>query len=165
MLIVEQPNIWSCVPAAFATATNIPFETLLEKIGHDGSEIIFPDLEEPLRRRAFHIQELVRALFDLGWIVSTYEFEFQAFIDEQHIHNIIYSDKENEAFIKKLFHDSFGVIGAIVKSTGKYHAVAWDGKQCYDPIGFIYPLSKYDPLVFLRVEKKIVLTEKLDCID
>jgi hypothetical protein len=152
MLIVEQPNVWSCLPAAFATVTGIPFETLLEKIGHDGSEIMFPDLKDPFRRQAFHHQELVRVLFELGWIVSTYEFELQAIIDEQHIRDIKYPDKE--AYIKKVLFNSFGVICAIVKSTGKYHAVAWDGKQCYDPTGFIYPLSKYDPLMFLRVEKK-----------
>lgn len=152
MLIVEQPNIWSCLPAAFATATGIPLETLLEKIGHDGSEIMFPDLKDPLRRRAFHTQELVRVLFDLGWIVATFEFESLAIIDEQHIYTVKYPNKE--ILIKKILFNSFGVICAIVKSTGKHHAVAWDGKQCYDPTGFIYPLSKYDPLIFLRVEKK-----------
>ena len=40
-------------------ALHLPVAELIESIGHDGSEIIWPELPEPMRRRGFHSQELI----------------------------------------------------------------------------------------------------------
>lgn len=50
-----------CSVKALALVLNKPVEQILQVIGHDGSEITWPELPEPQRRRAFHPQELVDA--------------------------------------------------------------------------------------------------------
>lgn len=54
-----KPNRWSCSVTAFAMAMDIPVKHLIQRIGHDGGEIIWPDLPEPTCRRGFHVQELI----------------------------------------------------------------------------------------------------------
>jgi len=39
---------------------NIPILEIIKEAGHDGSDIIFPHLEEPMCRKGFHSQELVK---------------------------------------------------------------------------------------------------------
>ena len=144
MIIVEQPNLWSCMPAAFATATGIPIFSLLESIGHDGSEIIFPDLPEPLCRRGFHGQELSRALLAFGFCVASFESRPFGYLDEEHTFEF------NEDLLS-IMDDSIGVLGGRVRSTGKLHAVAWDGTQCYDPNGFTHDRNYYEAEIYYRI--------------
>ena len=56
----------NCHLNAFAVATGIDREVLLSYLGHDGSEIVFPNEPEPTCRRGFHVQELLYAGFKLG---------------------------------------------------------------------------------------------------
>ena len=60
MELQHRPEPWMCMPLAFAMALDMPVADLLAAIGHDGSEIVFPSLPEPLCRRCFHIQELIQ---------------------------------------------------------------------------------------------------------
>lgn len=155
MIIQQVDNNWSCVPAAFATATGIPLDELLEVIGHDGSHLIFPDLEEPYCRRGFNGQELVTALFCFGWLAVQVEKIPQSITDETHIFDIIYSDPD--IVMKAFMENSIGVIAGTFLSTGKRHAAAWDGQQCFDPSGMIYPLDKYEVDIYYlltRIESR-----------
>jgi len=152
MIIQTSPNNWSCVPYAFATATGIEVTTLLDTIGHDGSEIIFPDLEEPFCRRGFLGQEVVLALYSLGWLASEFQFEPFGFYDDTHAFTIEYSSDMKKS-LSNLLENSIGVVCGAIKTTGKQHAVAWDGKQCYDPTGFIYPLDRYDIYVYYTLKE------------
>lgn len=70
---VIQPNRWSCLPSSFAMACDQPLEMILKIIGHDGSYIEHPGLEEPYCRRAFHIQECIWAAHQLGFSVTPFE--------------------------------------------------------------------------------------------
>ena len=146
MNIVISPNAWSCLPAAFATATGVPFETLLENIGHDGSEIVFEDRPDPECRRAFTSQEVAIALLDYGFLVGTFESYSSGCLDETHQYELDHSD-----VVRRIMNDSIGVLGVVVKSTENLHAVAWDGLRCYDPTGFIYPLDSYRVQVYYRL--------------
>lgn len=56
----KNPNAWSCLPAAFATALEVPLESIIALVGHDGSEITHAGLPEPLKRRGFHSQEMIK---------------------------------------------------------------------------------------------------------
>jgi len=148
--IVESPNNWSCVPAAFATATGLPFDLLLDKIGHDGSQIIFPDLPEPLCRRGFLGQELAYTLLTLGWLVASYEFAPYGIVDGDHAFEMRW---ENMDDVKStILRNSIGVIAGIVNTTNRPHATAWDGKKCYDPSGFVYDLDRYTPEIYYRLQ-------------
>ena len=143
MKIIQQPNTWSCMPAAFATVTGVPFETLIESIGHDGSAILFPDLDDPLCRRGFLGQELVRASLRFGFLFGTFEANIIGYLDDDHCYEI---DEEN---LLDIMIDYIGVIGPTVNN--RLHSVAWDGSQCYDPTGFIYPLDRYQVQVYYRL--------------
>ena len=68
-----QPNRWSCLPCSTAMACGVSVEKIYEIIGHDGSEIIHPILDEPFCRRAFHIQECIWAAWKLGFFVMPFE--------------------------------------------------------------------------------------------
>ena len=68
-----KPNKWSCAVTAFAMALHVPVQELIQEIGHDGSEIVFPELEEPMRRRGFHSQELIYAAWKRGFTVTPIE--------------------------------------------------------------------------------------------
>ena len=139
MIIVETPNRWSCLPCAFATATDTPLEKILRVIGHDGSEIIWYDLSEPECRRSFVGTELVKAMYQLGYLATRFDTTIDISQDEER--NLRIDDTE---FVKGVMTFSIGVITGIVRSTGKWHAVAWDGLRCLDPNGFIYPLEKFE---------------------
>src|SRR5260221_108718 len=66
MNLQKQPNRWSCLPTAFAMVLDISVKEVITEIGHDGSEIVYPNLEEPKCRRAFHIQELIDFAISIG---------------------------------------------------------------------------------------------------
>jgi len=68
-----KPNQWSCSVTAFAMALRVPVAELIKKIGHDGSQIVFPALEDPMCRRGFHSQELIRAAWQYGFTCTPIE--------------------------------------------------------------------------------------------
>lgn len=142
MEIRVQTTRWSCVAAAFATVLDMDLETLIEAIGHDGSEIMFEDLPEPLCRRSFNLQELGLVLWARGYIVGHYDVEPLAIIDEDHIYNLSYENCD--ARFAEIMDNTVGVGCGLIRGTEKTHAFAWNGISAYDPTGFIYPLSRYE---------------------
>lgn len=151
MLIRTQPTRWSCVPSAFATVLNMEVETLLEYIGHDGSEIVFDDLPDPLCRRAFQTQELTLVLWKLGYNVVSFDIEPLAFVDPEHVFTLDHLEPE----ILKIMSESIGVGCGHIRDTEKTHAFAWNGSLCYDPTGFIYPLSRFELYSFHAISKRV----------
>jgi len=69
-----KPNAWSCSITALAMTLDIPVSEVITEIGHDGSEIIFPNMDEPMRRRGFHSQELVEIAWHHGYAMTPIEF-------------------------------------------------------------------------------------------
>jgi hypothetical protein len=63
----------NCLLNSFSVVTGVSYDTLVEDIGHDGMEIVWPDAREPYCRRGYHIQEIVTALFDRGFLVVEFE--------------------------------------------------------------------------------------------
>ena len=62
MKLITQENRYSCVVCAFAMASARSVNDLIVSVGHDGSEIMFPDSDHPWR--GFHVQEMILALID-----------------------------------------------------------------------------------------------------
>lgn len=147
MIIQPAPNRWSCTPAAFATATDLPVQQLIDFIGHDGSEIIYPDLPEPYCRRGFLAAEVTRVLWYYGWVAGV--------LEKSALH---ISGPEDDirvqtlsvwAGLESIMRDQIGVFGGVsLHGSNVPHTVAWDGHDCYDPKGFIYPLSRYRVDIF-----------------
>lgn len=72
-MLQNKPNPWGCAVTAFAMAIDIPVQQLMREIGHDGSEKIFTHLPEPMCRRGFHSQELIRAAWLHGFACTPFE--------------------------------------------------------------------------------------------
>jgi hypothetical protein len=161
-----QPNRWSCLPTAFAMAMNIPVGEILTYIGHDGSEIIWPDLPEPKCRRAFHPQEIIMFAFVRGWAAIHFELNPQSVIIDleeefmritaglvesdymeamntiEKIKKGIYSTVVDNEVLERLVIANRGVLVGTTEN-GNEHAVAWERGMIYDPNGTTYPITRF----------------------
>ena len=52
---------------------DMPLADIFDEIGHDGSQIIWPDLPEPMCRRGFHPQELIDVCLARGYAATRIE--------------------------------------------------------------------------------------------
>lgn len=149
MKLVESPNRWSCLPCSFAMALDISLSEMLGRIGHSGDAIVWPDLPEPLRRRTFHIQECTAVCLYLGFGVTEYQFGPMLTADGINVLEIT-----PLIDIAKLMSVSKGVL--IGKGRKRGHAVAWDGKHVFDPLGMVYDIenqSMFTPSSYFLVNK------------
>lgn len=133
----KQPNEWSCLPTAFAMVLDIPVTEIFETLGHNGSEIIFPDEPEPYCRRSFHIQELIDIcmLRNIGVVAVELHPVSEA---QGRQYKVPVSDRRLDYY---LVNYSGVLVG--VGSAGKPHAVAWSGVRVFDPNGTTYGISEF----------------------
>ena len=47
MRLLRKPERWMCLPASFAMVLDLPLGDIFREIGHDGSQVVWPDLLEP----------------------------------------------------------------------------------------------------------------------
>ena len=131
MRLQTSPNLWSCLPTAFAMAIGCPVEHLIESIGHDGSEITWPNLDEPMCRRGFHIQEIIAVLTGL----AVTPIERSPRIAPNLTATPVTID--NEYLFQSVAHMTRGVLTGRTPKCG--HAVAYDHGAVCDPRGIINP--------------------------
>jgi hypothetical protein len=138
MKIQKQPNKWSCLPTAFSMVSGVPLKKIILSIGHDGSEIISELKDEHClvssvmySHRAFHLQELILAMWKFGFYVTPLETCATFLINDKIVKQDI------TPYLRRK-----GVFLGSVK--GKRHAVAWNGRMIYDPNGTIYAKEKFD---------------------
>lgn len=138
MRLQKQPNNWSCLPTAFAIVLNVDVPVIFKYLGHDGSEIIFPERESPYNRKAFHPQELVEYALEKH---NRYVVQFDAEICRQNM----YGDIKSSSDVRTLLYyteSNHEKVLAGTDSNGKYHAVACDKyRNTYDPNGTIHSLN------------------------
>jgi hypothetical protein len=60
-------NNYSCLLDAASALLNVDVEILAAEVGHDGSEILWPELPEPRNHRGFHIQEIIELFLLRGF--------------------------------------------------------------------------------------------------
>ena len=73
MRLLRKPERWMCLPTSFAMVLDLPLSAIFDEIGHDGSQIIWPDLPEPTCRRGFHPQELIHVCLNHGHAATRVE--------------------------------------------------------------------------------------------
>ena len=141
MELQHRSEPWMCMPLAFAIAVDMPVDDLLAAIGHDGSEIVFPSLPEPLCRRCFHVQELIQVALSRGFAVTPIElFPVLQPADDAPIHTtVLYADNNWRRF-EATIQASRGVIHGTGARFG--HTVAYDHGHVYDPRGSVYEYSR-----------------------
>ena len=112
------------MPLAFAMALEIPVVELLEELGHDGSELVFPNLPEPACRRGFHIQELVHVALRHGFALTPVElFPVLESADGKQTQTVLYRDNN-----WKRFADILAASRGLINGAGFRfrHMVAYD---------------------------------------
>jgi len=129
------------MPTAFAMALDMPVAELLAAIGHDGSEIVFPNLPEPLCRRCFHIQELIHVALARRIAVTPVELfpVLQPSEAAPFRTTVLYPDDNWRRFAETI-RASRGVIDGTGARHG--HMVAYDHGRIYDPRGPVYDYSR-----------------------
>ena len=147
MQLIKQPNKWSCSACAFAMALNLTLKEFIYQIGHDGSEIWFPELPEPLCRKGFPYPECIQVC--LKWDFSVTPVDFKPLCGPDNEHRI---ELDHTDFANQMLRGYRGIISGM--GNQYFHTVAWDGKQIYDPSLGVYGLknSYFRPEVFWVVK-------------
>ncbi len=141
MRLITSPVSWGCSAAALAMVLGKDYDFVIKEIGHDGSEVIHPELPPPGCFKGFHIQELIEVAIEHSYAVTPIEaLPVQtATGDDEHIVEFSqYCSHET----RLAYHFERCENGVILGKLRKYwHAVAWDGENVFDPRGQIYPRS------------------------
>ena len=144
MILQTKPNPWSCVGSAFAMVLDISAADFFGHVGHDGSEIAFPMLPDPMARRGLHIQECITACVKLGNAVTPIELfpVIQATPPDENNVIVLFGDDESANWhrLEKVVRTSTGVLEGVGRRC--LHAVAYDHGMIFDPDGDHYPYSR-----------------------
>ena len=138
MTLYTKQNRWECMPYAFAMACDLKPDLLIDKIGHDGSEILYSHLEDPMGRRGFHAQECVLAAWYYGYRL--------VFVEIQPIlirgaEDGVYEDHLEPIDLQKINYRRAVICGLTTSQT--WHAAATDGETVFDPEGVKVPYDSY----------------------
>jgi hypothetical protein len=140
MRLLRKPERWMCLPASFAIVLDLPLSDIFREIGHDGSQIMWPDLLEPTCRRAFHPQELIHVCLSHGHAATRIElFPVLCPTPNGGKHIIDYPD-DNWVRFTRVIDLSRGVIEGVGQRCG--HAVAYEYGHIFDPDGHEYDYSR-----------------------
>ena len=162
MNLETQPNRWSCLATSFAMALGITVEEFIELVGHDGSEILFPDLKEPWCRRGFHVQEAIYQARNLKWTVTPWELFPQVAATGSNETRVIFP-WGGEAVVWRLFHEYTHVFRGVIEvrtGSGGHHAVAFAGGYAFDPSGCVFQAIDSEFLIRHYYPYKLWLMEK-----
>ena len=155
----KQPNPASCLATAFAMALNIPVEQVFQELGHNGMAIWWPELDDSLKYRAFHNQEMVDLCYEHGWVLTPIEpnpigtprIDIQA--------RPFNTQVKAEIRIQAYLDNTRGVLvgeGKTLLGNGSScgHAAAWIEGMVHDPNGTIYPIDDFGIREFWMMTQK-----------
>jgi hypothetical protein len=128
----------------------VSVEALIVMVGHDGSEIIWPKLPEPSRRKGFHLQELIDIAFDLGWASTPFDARPVSRGEPPHI---LTMKEDTEARMARIMTGQPGVATGY-DMRGRPHAVAWDGQTVHDCNQKIRSLSEFGLQTFWALTRR-----------
>lgn len=144
MQLQTMPAPGLCAATSFAMALDMSVDDLLAWIGHDGSEIIFPDLPPPLCRRGHHIQELIEAALVRGKAVTPVELfpVIGSFPDAKRTRQVLFGEGFTGNWIRfnQYLTQSRGTIEGTLSLVP--HMVAYEHGRIYDPNGHVYEYSR-----------------------
>ncbi len=127
MKFIRNRNSWSCIISAAAMVLDLHPDVVEECIGHDGSEIIFPKMRDPARRRGFHIQEIIDCAYAYGYAMTPTEGCPISTPDDVLECEVKFHEDRFTDYLK----DNVGIITGQTRLWG--HAVAWDTERIFDP--------------------------------
>lgn len=113
-------------------------------VGHDGSQIAFPMLPDPMARRGLHVQECIAACMKLGYAVTPVELFPVIRATPPHDQNVVVLFGDDEAANWQRFEQVIQTSVGVLEGVGRRcrHAVAYDCGVVFDPDGCQYPYSR-----------------------
>lgn len=144
MRLVRQPDKYSCAAASLAMLADVSFEEVIKALGYDGT------MNLNNMALGFPIPEIIDTALD-SFGIALVSFELAPAISEYKRDEGIplYNDDYVNQRIDALLPGRPGLITGFY-SIDKYHMVAWDGEQIYDPHGRVYPLHDPEPMIMDR---------------
>lgn len=142
MKLQVSPNNWTCMATATAMALDKPLYEVIEGLGHSGSESVWPPEWNHLPA-GYHIHEII----DYVWMQHAKPvtpFVRRPMVTPAYDCPDQVAKFAREPDLEKRFkHRIAGRVGIMtgVISKGRGHAVAWDGRNIYDPRGYVYSLD------------------------
>jgi len=140
---------------------NQDVDQMIAEVGHDGSEILWPDLPEPMCRRGHMIHELIDLCWNHGYALATI-IALPGMLPYNEIDSskaiTVMDDEKAYARIRRYMDGRAGMV------VGQYapnrpHAVAWDGERIYDPRDSrVYSLGSDDDIT-IEVFYPLILLE------
>lgn len=146
MTIQKQPNNFTCLPTAFAMVLDVPVFEVIKELGHDGSQIVFPQSPEPWNMGGWHPQEFKLLCWNHGFSVTEF---FKTTVLKNHLTGE--KIKFDPFDFRKVLFGNMGVCCTIK------HAYAWDGMTLINPAdGERYSLDAIEELikVYLVTKRK-----------
>lgn len=132
----RSPNRWSCLPTSLAMCLDVPVAELIAKLGHDGSEILWPELPEPTRRQGFHVEELAYVCREYSVVLACYVpcFGYNPLDTLDTSRDRVYDFEKEYQELLSLYN---GVFTGCYRRSQSSHAVAWNAAEdrIYDPDG------------------------------
>ena len=143
MRLQTKPNPWSCVGSAFAMVLDIFTADFFGLVGHDGSQIAFPMVPDPMARRGLHIQECIATCVKLGYAVTPVELFPVIRATPPHEEDIVVLFGDDEAANWHRFEETIKTSTGVLEGIGRrcLHAVAYDRGTIFDPDGDQYVYS------------------------
>ena len=141
MKLQRAPLSHTCLATAFAMVLGVDALDLINSIGRNPHEVLWPQLIEPQCYRGHHIQEMI----DYAWTKGHTVTEIQAMPRFGTLGCTetfgLYHSKFAMPRIAEYMRLCNGVI------TSPTHAVAWCSDMVYDPNGTMYPIEELiDPI-------------------
>lgn len=135
-----------CLLVSTAMLLDVEPEKLIHEIGHDGTEIWFPDRVGSPRQRSFHIQEIIDCCLSRGYGLTPIEMVLRS-APENPKPGEVRELYDLEFCIKRFLgaiRDRPGLMICQIRGHSVGHACAWDGKKVYDPLGKTAELEDYE---------------------
>jgi hypothetical protein len=116
---------------------------LIESIGHDGSEEVFPDLKPPMNYAGFDISEIVDAAMRRGWSTTLVETMPRCTPDGDHVRDV-YPESKLQERIDWYLNRYDGIAYGQRYGGNNWHVIAWskDERRWHDPSGPILQKDK-----------------------
>lgn len=155
---LKQKNRYTCLVTSLAMLLDEDVEKLINLIGHDGSEIWFPDQSEPLNRRGHSTIEAVEVALTLGKALIEIPVNPGVYNEgNMSEYKTIYAGDEIEPRLKYYLKNYNAII---VGKTTRFsmHAAAWNKniQKVHDPkTGSIQDFKS----IFYRLDSVIVAWE------
>ena len=133
----------ACLLFSLAMVLDADPQELIDEIGHDGRDIMFPEVIGTIRQRSFHIQEIIDCCWKRGRAVTPIDIAPCTAPDgHPELAREIWDREVARERIKKYLTGNVALLIGRTSHKGLGHACAWDGEKVYDPRGMICEIGE-----------------------